>query len=167
MKLHLGHIYAKLTVKPLPDSTKSCTGKALVDTGATDTFLPASVLQKLGIKPAGKRSYELADGSMQDLPIGFGVVEVQGLPAGCTLVFAGEKEEPLLGVTVLESIGLLLDPRRERLIQRNPKRKAQGRKTRKRAFLLPSHKHDALIIAAVHEQEAPERHANVVATARR
>ena len=68
---------------------------------------------------------------MQDLPIGFGVVEVEGLPAGCTLVFAGEKEEPLLGVTVLESTGLWLDPQRERLIRRKPKRKGGTKKKKK------------------------------------
>jgi hypothetical protein len=42
------------------------------------------------------------------LPIGFGVVEVEGLPAGCTLAFAGEKEELLLGMTLLESTGFWL-----------------------------------------------------------
>ena len=95
----------------------------MVDTGATDTFLPASVLRKLGIKPAATRSYELADGTEQELPIGFGVIEVEGLAAGGTLVFAGENEEPLLGVTVLESTGLWIDPKHERLIRRTPKRK--------------------------------------------
>jgi predicted aspartyl protease len=124
----LGHIYADLTVKPLAGSARSWTGKALVATGATDTFLPTSVLYKLGIKPAGKRAYELADGTLQDLPIGFGVVEVAGLAAGSTLVFAGEQEEPLLGVTVLESTGLWLDPQHERLIRRQPKRKGKSRK---------------------------------------
>src|SRR5438105_1253012 len=124
----LGHIYAEVTVRPLAGSAKSWTGRALVDTGATDTFLPASVLRKLGIRPAGRRAYELADGTEQDLPIGFGVVEVLGRPAGATFVFAGENEEPLLGVTVLESTGLWLDPQRERLIPRPPKRKLVKRK---------------------------------------
>src|SRR5437660_7957535 len=119
----LGHIYAEITVRPLAGSTKSWTGQALVDTGATDTFLPASVLRKLGIQPSGRRAYELADGTEQELPIGFGVVEILGRPAGSTLVFAGDKEEPLLGVTVLESTGLWIDPQRERLIPRPPKRK--------------------------------------------
>ena len=119
----LGHIYAEITVRPLTGSTKSWKGTALVDTGATDTFLPASVLRKLGIQPSARRSYELADGTEKDLPIGFGVVEVLGRAAGGTLVFAGEKEEPLLGVTVLESTGLWLDPQHERLIPRPPKRK--------------------------------------------
>ena len=119
----LGHIYAEITVRPLAGSNKSWKGTALVDTGATDTFLPASVLRKLGIRPSARRSYELADGSEQDLPIGFGVIEVLGRAAGGTLVFAGEKEEPLLGVTVLESTGLWLDPQHERLVPRPPKRK--------------------------------------------
>jgi clan AA aspartic protease len=119
----LGHIYAEITVRPLAGSTKSWTGRALVDTGATDTFLPAGVLRKLGIQPSAKRSYELADGSEQILPIGFGVVEVHGQAAGGTLVFVGEKEEPLLAVTILESEGLWIDPQRERLIPRSPKRK--------------------------------------------
>ena len=123
----LGLIYAEVTVRPLAGSRKSWTGQALVDTGATDTFLLASVLRKLGIQPAARRSYELADGTEQDLPIGFGVIEVLGRAAGSTLVFAGENEEPLLGVTVLESTGFLVDPHHERLIPRPPKRKRGGK----------------------------------------
>lgn len=125
----LGHIYAEITVRPLAGSTKSWTGTALVDTGATDTFLPASVLRKLGIRSSARRSYELADGTEQDLPIGFGVIEVHGRAAGGTLVFAGDNEEPLLGVTVLESTGFWLDPQRERLVPRPPKRKRRRRKS--------------------------------------
>ncbi len=124
----LGHIYAEVTVRPLAGSSKAWTGQALVDIGATDTFLPASVLRKLGIEPSARRSYEVADGTEQELPIGFGVIEVEGLVAGATLVFAGEKEEALLGVTVLESTGLWLDPQHERLIRRPPKRKGGSKK---------------------------------------
>ncbi len=124
----MGHIYTEVKVRPLAGSSEVWTGRALVDTGATDTFVPASVLRKLGIKPSARRSYELADGTEQELPIGFGVIEVEGLAAGGTLVFAGENEEPLLGVTVLESTGLWLDPQRERLIRRPPKRKRGGKK---------------------------------------
>jgi clan AA aspartic protease len=119
----LGHIYTDITIRPLAGSARSWKGKALVDTGATDTFLPAAILRKLGIRPSARRTYELADGTEQDLPIGFGVVEVLGLAAGGTLVFAGDEEEPLLGVTILESTGLWLDPQHERLIPRPPKRK--------------------------------------------
>jgi clan AA aspartic protease len=126
----LGHIYTEITVRPLAGSTKSWTGQALVDTGATDTFFPGSALRKLGILPSARRSYELADGSEQEMPISFGVIEVEGLSAGGTLVFAGDKEEPLLGVTVLESTGLWLDPRHERFSA--ARRNASAAGTRKR-----------------------------------
>jgi clan AA aspartic protease len=119
----LGHIYTDATIRPLAGAKKSWTGRFLVDTGATDTFVPASALRRAGIKPAGRRAYELADGTWQELEIGFGVIEVMGHAAGGTLVFAGENEEPLLGVTVLESAGFILDPRQERLIARTPKHK--------------------------------------------
>jgi clan AA aspartic protease len=123
----LGHIYAEITVRPLAGSTKFWKGTALVDTGATDTFLPARVLRKLGIRPSGTRAYELADGTDIDLPIGFGVIEIMGQAAGATLVFAGNNEEPLLGVTVLESAGFWIDPKHERLVPRRPKRKQSGK----------------------------------------
>jgi clan AA aspartic protease len=125
---NLGHIYAEITVRPFAGSAKSWKGRALVDSGATDTFLPATVLRKLGIQPSAQRSYEIPDGTEEDMPIGFGVIEVLGRAAGGTLVFAGNKEEPLLGKTVLESVGLCVDPQRERLIPRPPRLKG-GRKT--------------------------------------
>src|ERR1700730_13139596 len=112
----LGHIYTELKDRPLAGSSQAWKGQALVDTGATDTFLPASVLHKLGIQPSARRAYELADGTEQELPIGFGVIEVEGLARGGTLVFAGEKEEPLLGVTVLASTGLWVRPPTQRAL---------------------------------------------------
>ena len=119
----MGHIYVDAIVRPAAESTKAWTGRFLVDTGATDTFLPASALHKLGIKPAGHRIYELADGTEEELAIGIGAVEILGKIAGGTLVFAGEDQEPLLGVTILESTGFYIDPQRERLLPRLPKRK--------------------------------------------
>jgi clan AA aspartic protease len=122
----LGHVYADVTIRPMARSAKKWMGRFLFDTGATDTFVPAAVLKKLGIRPASRRAYELADGRWQEMDIGFGIVEVMGQPAGGTLVFAGNDEEPLLGVTILESAGFIVDPRRERLVPSPPKRKRRA-----------------------------------------
>ena len=119
----LGHIYADVTIRPMAGSKKSWTGRMLVDTGATDTFVPASVLRKLGIKPIGRRVYEMADGTEHELTFGVGVIELLGEPTGGSLVFAGENDEPLLGVPVLEAAGFWIDARAERLIPRTPKLK--------------------------------------------
>src|SRR5439155_6179338 len=112
----LGHIYTDATIRALAGAKKKWTGRFLVDTGATDTFAPASALRRAGIKPAGRRAYELADGTWQELQIGFGVIEVMGQAAGGTVVFAGETEEPLLGVTVLESAVFMFDTRNVQLL---------------------------------------------------
>lgn len=119
----LRHVYVDVTIRAMGGAKKSWTGRALVDTGATDTFLPARVLKQLGIKPVGKRQYELADETTQMLAFGLGAIEILGEVTGGALVFAGEHEEPLLGVTVLESTGFVVDPRRETLLPRMPKRK--------------------------------------------
>lgn len=69
----LGHVYADLTIRPLGNKGRRVwTGRALVDTGAADTFVPASVLHALGIKTVGRRVYELADGPEQVLEFGLG-----------------------------------------------------------------------------------------------
>lgn len=122
-KTDLGHIYTEATIRPMASSRKKWTGRFLVETGATDAFLPSNVLRKLGIKPIGQRSYEMADGTELELPIGLAAIEVKGQTAGGMVVFAGENDEPLLGVTVLESAGFWIDPQRERLIPRAHKRK--------------------------------------------
>ena len=80
----------------------------------------------MGIRPAGRHTYELADGTRQELDIWFGVIEGIGQLADGTLVFAGDKEEPLLGVTVLESTMFWIDPQLEQLVPRPPKRKRSG-----------------------------------------
>src|SRR5438552_8943291 len=73
----LGHIYTDATIRSMAGTKKKWTGRFLVDTGATDTFAPASAVRRAGIKPSGKREYELADGTWQELEIGFGVIEVR------------------------------------------------------------------------------------------
>lgn len=118
----LGHVHVDCTIRPLAKGKDAWTGTFLVDTGATDTFVPGSVLKKLGFKPVDQREYELADGRIQVLDIAYGGIEVMGRIAGGTLVFAAEHEEPLLGVTVLESAGFAVDPRNHRLIPSPPKR---------------------------------------------
>jgi clan AA aspartic protease len=84
--------------------------KFLVDTGATDTMVPASELVRIGITPVGTRVYELADGTRQEFSFGLAVVEVMGTVTSENVIFAPEGIEPLLGVTVLEHLGLQVDP---------------------------------------------------------
>jgi clan AA aspartic protease len=87
----------------------------LVDTGATDCYVPAKLLRAAGIKPRGKRKYEMADGSEITLKTGVAHLEFMGEMVGATVIFGQDDAEPLLGVTALESVGIEVDPKNQRL----------------------------------------------------
>jgi len=90
-------------------------GLFLVDTGATDCLVPRDCLESIGLKPAGERVYELADGTELTLDITVARVEFMGEIVGSTIVYADPGTEPLLGVTALESVGIEVDPKNQTL----------------------------------------------------
>ena len=55
--------------------TKFWEGLFLVDTGAVDCMVPGKHLKAIGLKPRGKRTYELADGSEVTLNVTVAEVE--------------------------------------------------------------------------------------------
>ena len=90
-------------------------GLFLVDTGAVDCTVPGKHLRALGLKPRGKRTYELADGSEVTLDMTVAEVEFMGETVGVTVIYGPDDAEPILGVTALESVGIEVDPRSQRL----------------------------------------------------
>jgi clan AA aspartic protease len=90
-------------------SRRSYSASFLVDTGATDSMAPAHELRRAGIKPVGKTAYELVDGQIKEFRFGLAQIEFMGeITSGC-VIFADDDAEPLLGVTALESVGILVD----------------------------------------------------------
>ena len=106
----MGLVYAVTEVTNITGGEENYTMPFLVDTGATDTIIPANELDKLGIKREGKRNYELADGSIVSYDVGYAFASVNGEKVVANVVFGDENSEPLLGVTVLESAGFIVDP---------------------------------------------------------
>jgi clan AA aspartic protease len=82
----------------------------LVDTGATDCMVPGNELEKLGIKKEGKMSYELSDGTLKEFSFGLVRIEFMGETTAGRVIFGEPGSEPLLGVTALESVGIVVDP---------------------------------------------------------
>jgi len=82
----------------------------LVNAGATDSFAPADELEKIGVRREGKMSYELADGTVREYPFGLVRIEFMGETTAGRVVFGEPGCEPLLGVTALESVGIVVDP---------------------------------------------------------
>lgn len=111
----MGATHVTVTVRNPADPEKYWEGLFLVDTGATDSLVPGPHLDAIGLKPRGKRVYELADGSEIVMDITVGEIEFMGETVGGTILYGAANAEPLLGVTALESVGIEVDPVSQRL----------------------------------------------------
>ncbi len=82
----------------------------LVDTGATDSLVPSDELEKLSLRKEGKMAYELADGTVKEYSFGLVRIEFMGETTAGRVIFGDVGAEPLLGITALESVGIMVDP---------------------------------------------------------
>ena len=90
--------------------------EALVDTGATYTMLPASMLQNLGVVPHDRAEFELADGNVAEMDIGRTWVRIDGRSEIVPIIFGEEGTTVLLGAVTLEIFRLGVDLVRQELI---------------------------------------------------
>jgi clan AA aspartic protease len=111
----MGVTHVTVTVRNPADLGKSWEGLFLVDTGAVDSLVPGKSLRQIGLAPKGSRTYELTDGSEVKMEITTGDLEFMGEIVGSTIIFGADDTEPILGVTALESVGIQVDPRTQRL----------------------------------------------------
>ena len=81
---------------------------ALVDTGATHSMMPASLLAGLSVVPSRQRRFRLADGSGLEYGVGAARVRINDREEVCPVIF-GPEGQYLLGATTLEIFELTVD----------------------------------------------------------
>jgi clan AA aspartic protease len=111
----MGLVHVTVTLRAAEKARKKYEALFLVDTGATDCMAPASKLERAGIRRRGRMAYELADGSLVEYDFGLAEIEFMGELTSGRVLFGPENCEPLLGVTALESVGIVVDPGAQRL----------------------------------------------------
>lgn len=111
----MGVTHVTVTVRNPADPQRTWEGLFLVDTGAVDCLVPGKHLREIGLAPKAKRTYELADGSETKLDITTADIEFMGDLVGSTIIFGDDDVEPILGVVALESVGIEVDPRNQKL----------------------------------------------------
>lgn len=111
----MGMTHVTVTIRNPASPNQTWEGLFLVDTGAVDSLIPRKYLREIGLAPKSQRTYELADGSEVKMDITTGDLEFMGEIVGSTLIFGADDAEPILGVTALESVGIEVDPRSQRL----------------------------------------------------
>jgi clan AA aspartic protease len=106
-KMGLTHIAVRVRNR---DSQQTFSGKFLVDTGSTDSMVPAGELKRIGITPIAKKTYELASGELEQFDISYAEFSFLGESIVGRVIFGPDNAEPILGVIALESIGVIVDP---------------------------------------------------------
>ncbi len=90
--------------------------EALVDTGASYTWVAAEVLRRLGVRPAFQREFETADGRVIVREMGETAARFDGEQRTTLVIFGDEGSSALLGAYTLEGFGLAADPVNRRLV---------------------------------------------------
>src|SRR6266404_2288175 len=83
--------------------------EALVDTGSELTWLPADVLNGIGITPRRKRIFATATQQKIEREVGYAILAAEGYETNDEVVFAEPGDMALLGVRTLEGFGVTVD----------------------------------------------------------
>lgn len=94
--------------------------EAWVDTGASYTWIPQPILERLGYTPTGRRQFRMANGSTMERDICRVYLHIEQDTQFTLCVFGDEDIQPLLGATALEEFALGVDPVHHTLRPVNP-----------------------------------------------
>ena len=89
---------------------------ALVDTGATTTVIPRAILNRLGITPTRRQTFEYAGGQRVQLDMAEARARVAGIETNTWVIFGEDDTASMLGAYTLEGAFLAVDPYNRRLI---------------------------------------------------
>jgi aspartyl protease family protein len=106
----------KLTIWNPAQPSRSEEVEAMVDTGASYSWISASRLAGLGIGPARRMTFRTIEGRMIEREIAAVFVNVDGYMGGDNVVMAPEGESEVVGAFTLEGLGLAADPVKKILV---------------------------------------------------
>ena len=93
----------------------------LVDTGSEYTWIPAGVLELIGIQREKKDpQFSMANGSIITRSVGFAIIDVAGTFTIDEVVFGEPGDLTLLGARSLEGLNLRVDARQKTLVAAGP-----------------------------------------------
>ena len=106
----MGITNAILKVKEHRKSEKIAEVNFLIDSGVIYSLVPGKILDELDIDPYKEMIFSLADGTSIKRRVCSAYFEFKGEGGPAPVIYGEEGDEPLLGVTTLESLGLVLNP---------------------------------------------------------
>ena len=112
----MGTFHVDFLIRNRADVVRVLSLSGLVDTGASYTVIPARLLDDLGVRRDETLTFEIADGSRQDLDIGIVEMELQGRTKEVYVIFGNDAGPILLGAMALEAFALAADAKNRTLI---------------------------------------------------
>ena len=111
----MGTFHWPMEIGPLSGSRFE-TVNATVDTGATFSQIPGSLLRRLGIVPTRNVRSQPADGSIISDGVADVRIRINGRETYSTVLFGEEGSPILMGSYALEGVVLAVDPHNECLV---------------------------------------------------
>jgi predicted aspartyl protease len=118
----MGTFYVGCKVENHKDPKKvAVVPKLLVDSGSEFTWLPAEILERIGVEPVKKDlQIQMANGQIVTRSVGFAVLRVAKFFTTDEVVFAQKGDLALLGSRAMEGMNVSVDARRKRLVAAGP-----------------------------------------------
>lgn len=105
---------------PARPGERRSVSNVLVDTGAELSWIPAEVLESLGIKPFKLWRFRQADGTALERWAGGAIMYAGGTATLDEVVFGQPGDMVLLGARSLEGLNLMVDAHRKILVDAGP-----------------------------------------------
>jgi predicted aspartyl protease len=105
---------------PVHPGVRRTVASALVDTGAELSWMPAAVLDELGIERYAQWRFRQADGTILERWVGPAFIHAAGKRATDDVVFGEPGDLVLLGSRTLEGLNVRVEPVTRRLVDAGP-----------------------------------------------
>lgn len=112
----MGRFSVKVAICNPSEPSRSVDAELFVDTGATLSWVPRELVEKVGAPRRRRRSFLLADGRTIERDTAAALLRLDGSEADINVVLAEPGDAHLLGATALESLGFAVDPINKRLV---------------------------------------------------
>jgi predicted aspartyl protease len=118
----MGAFFTRCKIENIVDRKKSAVmSKMLVDCGNEYTWVPATTLEKIGVKREKKDvEFVMANGQRVTRSVGFAIIRLDKYFTVDEVVFAEKGDLLLLGARTLEGLSLTVDPRKKKLVASGP-----------------------------------------------
>lgn len=118
----MGAFFTRCKIESSVDRSRSAViPRILVGTGSEYTWVPATTLEKIGIKREKKDlPFVMANGQQVTRSVGFAIIRLDKFFTIDEVVFAEKGDLLLLGARTLEGLNLTVDPRRKKLVAAGP-----------------------------------------------